>query len=96
MNTLGENNLTRYWYTCDKENGLRNTTHYPGNRVTDPANIPYWFYTHIGLNILWIITILLLLTPTGDSNNKGKILGFLISKKPYVLRLRRLVEKSLL
>ena len=64
---------TRYWYTgCNETNALISTTHYPGNTFTDPVNIPYWFYTHFGLNILWIITILLLLTPTGDSNKKGK------------------------
>jgi len=61
------NNSTRTWYEC-KENGISETIHYPGTRVTDPENIPYWFYTHFGLNVLWIVTILLLLTPTDESN----------------------------
>ena len=68
---LGTDNGTRYWYTCKDVNGLNVTTHYPGTKMTDPENIPYWFYTHFGLNILWIVTILLLLTPTEGSNDKG-------------------------
>ena len=68
---LGTGNGTRYWYTCNDVNGLNVTTHYVGNKMTDPEYIPYWFYTHFGLNILWIVTILLLLTPTDGSNDKG-------------------------
>ena len=68
---LGTGNDTRYWYECDEENGLYVSTHYPGTKMTDPEYIPYWFYTHFGLNILWIVTILLLLTPTEGSNDKG-------------------------
>ena len=59
----------RFWYNCT-DGAVLKTNEYPGTKATDPDNISYWVYTHFGLNILWIVTILLLLVPT-SSKEKG-------------------------
>ena len=61
----------RIWYNCTKGD-VTITQERPGSKATDPENIPYWLYTHFGLNILWLVTILLFLTPSSGSENKGK------------------------
>ena len=63
---LGDDCLTtakRNWYECVNDTTVTETYAYPGYLPTDPKNIHYWIYTHCGVHILWIITIILILTP---------------------------------
>ena len=83
----------RFWYEC-KDGNLTKVLQHPGTSLTDPAlhqkenststtpsNLSYWVYTHFGLNIIWLVTmLLLLLNCSSDSTNNGKILSKCISK----------------
>ena len=73
----------RFWYEC--ENGtMKKAYEHPGTILTDPGNdenatltnISYWVYTHFGLNIIWIVTmLLLLLNCSSDASSNGKTLA---------------------
>ena len=86
---IGEECLTvypRFWYEC--ENGTMKKAHqHPGTILTDPGNdknatltnSSYWVYTHFGLNIIWIVTmLLLLLNCSSDASSNGNTLAHFI------------------